>query len=59
MTGRMSNPPPPSGRIEQDALDDDLVSDHAPDDSKGHPDLDGLLASIVISPEPILLNGSP
>ena len=33
----------PSGPINLDALDDYLMSDHAPDDSMGLSDLDGFL----------------
>ncbi len=43
-----------SGPIDLDALDDYLMSDHAPDDSMGLSDLDGFLTGIVVSPELIL-----
>ena len=45
---------PLSGPIDLDALDDYLMSDHAPDDSMGLSDLDGFLTGIVIGPELIL-----
>ena len=38
---------PPAGPIDLDALDDYLMSDHAPDDSMGLSDLDGFLTGIV------------
>src|ERR1700733_11985354 len=41
----------PSGPIDLDALDDYLMSDHAPDDSMGLSDLDGFLTGIVVGPE--------
>ncbi len=41
----------PSGPIDLDALDDYLMSDHAPDDCMGLSDLDGFLTAIVIGPE--------
>jgi len=44
----------PSGPIELDALDDYLMSDHAPDDCMGLSDLDGFLTGIVVGPELIL-----
>jgi uncharacterized protein len=44
----------PSGPIDLDALDDYLMSDHAPDDSMGLSDLDGFLTGIVVGPELIL-----
>jgi uncharacterized protein len=43
-----------SGTIDLDALDDYLMSDHAPDDSMWLSDLDGFLAGIVVGPELIL-----
>ena len=42
------------GPIDLDALDDYLMSDHAPDDSMGLSDLDGFLTGIVVGPELIL-----
>jgi hypothetical protein len=39
---------PLSGPIDLDALDDYLLSDHAPDDSMGLSDLDGFLTGIVV-----------
>ena len=45
---------PRSGPIDLDALDDYLMSDHAPDDSMGLSDLDGFLTGIVVGPELIL-----
>jgi uncharacterized protein len=45
---------PLSGLIDLDALDDYLMSDHAPDDCMGLPDLDGFLTGIVVGPELIL-----
>jgi uncharacterized protein len=45
---------PLSGSIDLDALDDYLMSDHAPDDSMGLSDLDGFLTGIVVGPELIL-----
>ena len=39
------------GPIDLDALDDYLMSDHAPDDSMGLSDLDGFLTGIVVGPE--------
>jgi uncharacterized protein len=47
----MANPLPPSDPIDLDALDDYLMSDHAPDDSMGLSDLDGFLTGIVVGPE--------
>ena len=41
----------PTGPIDLDALDDYLMSDHAPDDSMGLSDLDGFLTGVVIGPE--------
>jgi uncharacterized protein len=40
--------------LDLDALDDYLMSDHAPDNSMGLSDLDGFLAGIVVGPELIL-----
>jgi uncharacterized protein len=45
---------PLSGPINLNALDDYLLSDHAPDDSMGLSDLDGFLTGIVVGPELIL-----
>jgi len=45
---------PLSGPIDLDALDDYLLSDHAPDNSMGLSDLDGFLTGIVVGPELIL-----
>jgi uncharacterized protein len=45
---------PLSGPIDLDALDDYLMSDHAPDDCMGLSDLDGFLTGIVVGPELIL-----
>jgi uncharacterized protein len=45
---------PLSGPIDLGALDDYLMSDHAPDDSMGLSDLDGFLTGIVVGPELIL-----
>jgi uncharacterized protein len=42
---------PLSGPIDLAALDDYLMSDHAPDDSMGLSDLDGFLTGIVVGPE--------
>ena len=42
---------PLSGHIDLDALDDYLLSDHAPADSMGLSDLDGFLTGIVVGPE--------
>ena len=50
----MANPLPSSDPIDLDALDDYLMSDHAPDDSMGLSDLDGFLTGIVVGPELIL-----
>ena len=44
----------PTDPIDLDALDDYLMSDHAPDDSMGVSDLDGFLTGIVVGPELIL-----
>jgi uncharacterized protein len=45
---------PLTGPIDLDALDDYLMSDHAPDVSMGLSDLDGFLTGIVVGPELIL-----
>ena len=45
---------PLSGPIDLDALDDYLMSDHAPDNGMGLSDLDGFLTGIVVGPELIL-----
>jgi uncharacterized protein len=45
----------PSGPIDLDALDDYLMSGHAPDDSTGLSDLYGFLTGIAVGPELILL----
>jgi len=45
---------PLSGPIDLDALDDYLMSDHAPDNGLGLSDLDGFLTGIVVGPELIL-----
>jgi uncharacterized protein len=50
----MANPFPSSDPIDLDALDDYLMSDHAPDDSMDLSDLDGFLTGIVVGPELIL-----
>jgi uncharacterized protein len=42
---------PLPGPIDLDALDDYLLSDHAPDDCMGLSDLDGFLTGIVVGPE--------
>jgi uncharacterized protein len=42
---------PLNGPIDLDALDDFLMSDHAPDDGMGLSDLDGFLTGIVVGPE--------
>ncbi len=47
----MEDPLLPTGPIDLDALDDYLMSDHAPDDSMGLSDLDGFLTGVVIGPE--------
>ena len=44
----------PSGPIDLDALDDYLMSDHAPEGSMGLSDLDGFLTGIVVGPDLIL-----
>ena len=41
---------PTADPIDLDALDDYLMSDHAPDDSMGLSDLDGFLTGLVIGP---------
>jgi len=46
--------PLPSDPIDLDALDEYLMSDHAPDDSMGLSDLDGFLTGIVVGPVLIL-----
>jgi uncharacterized protein len=46
----MADDPLPSGPIDLDALDEYLMSDHAPGDSMGLSDLDGFLTGIVIGP---------
>jgi uncharacterized protein len=50
----MEEDAPPTGSIDFDALDDYLMSDHAPDDCMGLSDLDGFLTGIVVGPELIL-----
>jgi hypothetical protein len=50
----MADPLPSSDPIDLNALDDYLMSDHAPDDSMGLSDPDGFLAGIVVGPELIL-----
>lgn len=45
---------PPSSPIDLDALDDYLMSNHAPDNSMGLSGLDGFLTGIIIGPELIL-----
>ena len=42
---------PPNGTIDLDALNDYLMSDHAPDNSMGLSDLDGFLTGVVVGPE--------
>ena len=42
---------PLNSPIDLDALDDYLMSDHAPDDSMGLSDLDGFLTGVVVGPE--------
>ena len=46
----MADDPLPSGPIDLDALDEYLMSDHAPGDSMGLSDLDGFLTGIVVGP---------
>jgi uncharacterized protein len=41
---------PLNSPIDLDALDDYLMSDHAPDDSMGLSDLDGFLTGVVVGP---------
>ena len=53
-TAGMADPISQSGPIDLDALDDYLMSDHAPDDSMGLSDLDGFLTGIAVGPELIL-----
>ena len=50
----MKDPLSLSGPIDLDALDDYLMSDHAPDDCMGLSDLDGFLTGIVVGPKLIL-----
>ena len=50
----MTDPLPSSDPIDLDALDDYLMSDHAPGGSMGLSDLDGFLTGIVVGPELIL-----
>jgi uncharacterized protein len=50
-TDGIEDPLSPTGQIDLDALDDYLMSDHAPDDSMGLSDLDGFLTGIVIGSE--------
>src|SRR6478672_10130209 len=52
--GTMEYNLPLNGSIDLDALDDYLVSDHAPDNSMGLSDLDGFLTGVVVGPELIL-----
>lgn len=54
MIGGMEEQNPPADPIDLDALDDYLMSDHAPDDSMGLSELDGFLTGIVVGPELIL-----
>jgi uncharacterized protein len=42
---------PLNATIDLDALDDYLMSDHAPDDSMGLSDLDGFLTGVIVGPE--------
>ena len=42
---------PLNGVVDLDALDEYLMSDHAPDDSMGLSDLDGFLTGVVVGPE--------
>jgi uncharacterized protein len=53
-TPGMDEQTPSSGLIDLDALNDYLMSDHAPDDCMGLSDLDGFLTVIVVGPELIL-----
>jgi uncharacterized protein len=50
----MDEDAPLSSPIDLDALDEYLMSDHAPDDCMGLSDLDGFLTGIVVGPELIL-----
>jgi uncharacterized protein len=52
--GDMDENIPLSGQIDLDALDDYLISDHAPDNIMGLSDLDGFLTGVVVGPELIL-----
>jgi uncharacterized protein len=52
--GDMVDEPDAPWPIDLDALDEYLMSDHAPDDSMGLSDLDGFLTGIVVGPELIL-----
>ena len=45
---------PLNSPIDLDALDDYLMSDHAPDDSMGLSDLDGFLTGVIVGPELIM-----
>ena len=45
---------PLNSPIDLDALDDYLMSNHAPDDSMGLSDLDGFLTGVIVGPELIL-----
>jgi uncharacterized protein len=47
---------PLNGIIDLDALDEYLMSDHAPDDSMGLSDLDGFLTGVIVGPELIRPN---
>jgi uncharacterized protein len=49
--GDMKYDLPLNGTVDLDALDDYLMSDHAPDDSMGLSDLDGFLTGVVVGPE--------
>ena len=51
MIDGVTDPLSSAGPIDLDALDDYLMSDHAPDDSMGLSDLDGFLTCIAIGPE--------
>jgi len=53
-TPGMDEQTPSSGLIDLDALNDYLMSDHAPDDCMGLSDLDGFLTGIVVGPELIM-----
>jgi yecA family protein len=50
----MENDSPQNGSIDLGALDDYLMSDHAPDDCMGLSDLDGFLTGVVVGPKLIL-----